>query len=309
VVNGPNTRFLYYGLKPIQEAGATGIVTLLNGFGTDAYLTRTDAAGTRTLLTDALGSTVAVADAAGVVQTQYTYEPFRTTAVTGLSDANEFQYTGRENDGTGLHYYRARYYHPGPQRFVSEDPIEFDGGGVNLYVYVANNPIVLIDPFGLKVNWGRYKVGNPELQRRLELLRAHLGRDIDVTGGDRTEEENEKVGGAKDSRHLIGGAVDFHVLGLSDCREAALAAESSLFHRVGYYPPNSPDPHMHVDLRKEGGHRGGDWKETRVVNGCSGVGTARRGHLAGGNADFLAEGEVRRVHEGLVSPRFDGHLG
>jgi len=34
-----------------------------------------------------------------------------------------FRYTGRENDGTGLYYYRARYYHPGAKRFIAEDPI------------------------------------------------------------------------------------------------------------------------------------------------------------------------------------------
>jgi hypothetical protein len=31
-----------------------------------------------------------------------------------------------------LRYYRARYYHPGLQRFVSEDPIGFAGGDPNL---------------------------------------------------------------------------------------------------------------------------------------------------------------------------------
>lgn len=48
-------------------------------------------------------------------------------------------------------YYWARYYHPGLQRFVSEDPIGFEGGDVNLYVYVANNPLGFIDPLGLEV--------------------------------------------------------------------------------------------------------------------------------------------------------------
>jgi hypothetical protein len=44
---------------------------------------------------------------------------------------------------------RARYYHPALQRFISEDPIEFDGGDVNLYVYVGNDPIDDTDPLGL----------------------------------------------------------------------------------------------------------------------------------------------------------------
>jgi hypothetical protein len=38
----------------------------------------------------------------------------------------------------GLKYSWARYYHPGRQRLVSEDPIGFAGGDVNLYGYVAS---------------------------------------------------------------------------------------------------------------------------------------------------------------------------
>jgi RHS repeat-associated protein len=59
------------------------------------------------------------------------------------------RFTGREEDGTALNYYRARYYHPGLQRFISEDPIGFAGGDTNLYAYVANNPLLFVDPFGL----------------------------------------------------------------------------------------------------------------------------------------------------------------
>ena len=62
-------------------------------------------------------------DNAGTVQTEYTYEPFGNTTVSGASNSSSYQYTGRENDGTGLYYYRARYYHPGLQRFISEDQL------------------------------------------------------------------------------------------------------------------------------------------------------------------------------------------
>jgi uncharacterized protein RhaS with RHS repeats len=34
-------------------------------------------------------------------------------------------------------------------RFISEDPIGFDGGDVNLYAYAGNNPVNLTDPPGL----------------------------------------------------------------------------------------------------------------------------------------------------------------
>ncbi len=47
-----------------------------------------------------------------------------------------------------LYYYRARYYDAGLGRFISEDPKGFGGDSLNLYGYVANNPIVYIDPHG-----------------------------------------------------------------------------------------------------------------------------------------------------------------
>jgi type VI secretion system secreted protein VgrG len=64
--------------------------------------------------------------------------------------AMAYTFTGREWDKeTGLYYYRARYYDPMEGRFISKDPIGFDGGDVNLYGYVGNNPENLTDPSGL----------------------------------------------------------------------------------------------------------------------------------------------------------------
>ncbi len=111
-------------------------------------LSRTDAAGTRALLGDGLGSTLGLTDPSGTVTTSYSYEPFGKTSPAGSANANPAQFTGRENDGTGLYYYRSRYYHPGLQRFTSEDPLGFGGGDVNLHAYVGNDPVNLTDPSG-----------------------------------------------------------------------------------------------------------------------------------------------------------------
>jgi RHS repeat-associated protein len=151
-INGTVTEFLYDRLNPVQEtSGATILANILPGLGIDGFLTRTDvvAGVTSHFLIDTLGSPVAVTDNAGAVQTEYTYEPFGKTTFSGTSNSSSYQYTGRENDGTGLYYYRNRYYHPQLQRFISEDPIEFGGGGFNRYPYVGNNPLRYIDPFGL----------------------------------------------------------------------------------------------------------------------------------------------------------------
>jgi RHS repeat-associated protein len=148
-INGSNTSFLYDGLNPVQEQAGSSIRNLLTGLGVDEFLTRDDGTGTRGLLGDALGSTLALVDEGGAVAATYTYDPFGTTTVTGSPGPNTLTYTGREDDGTGLKYYRARYYHPGLQRFISEDPLGFEGGDPNLYAYVANNPVQWTDPLGL----------------------------------------------------------------------------------------------------------------------------------------------------------------
>jgi RHS repeat-associated protein len=46
-------------------------------------------------------------------------------------------------------YSWARYYHPGLQRFISEDPIGLEAGDVNFYAYVGNNPLNFVDPLGM----------------------------------------------------------------------------------------------------------------------------------------------------------------
>jgi RHS repeat-associated protein len=61
----------------------------------------------------------------------------------------ELRLPGSENDDIGLYCYRARYYHPGVQRFISEDPIGLFGGDTNLSGYVANSPLAFTDPLGL----------------------------------------------------------------------------------------------------------------------------------------------------------------
>jgi RHS repeat-associated protein len=147
-INGAATEFLYDGNNPAQEL-VPGITTsLLTGLGIDEYFARTDLVGMRTFLTDALGSTVALADPAGAVETQYTYQAFGATTVTGAPSTNPFGWTGRELDGTSLQFLRARYYSPTLHRFISEDPLG-PVGGRNYYRYVQNNPLTLTDPTGL----------------------------------------------------------------------------------------------------------------------------------------------------------------
>jgi RHS repeat-associated protein len=142
---GITTAFLYDLVNPVQElSGTTPTANLLVG-GLDKVFMRTDTTQ-QNFLTDAIGSTIALTDGTGAITSSYVYDAFGNVSTTG-GGGNPIEYTGRENDGSGLYFYRSRYYNPRFQRFISKDPLGF-GGGINLYAYVGNNPILFRDPFG-----------------------------------------------------------------------------------------------------------------------------------------------------------------
>lgn len=174
-INGETTQYLYDRHDVVQEIRDSAVsATYLRSLNVDEPFARY---GTGTTASaeyyhaDGLGSVLVLTSAAGAVQTTYTYDPFGNTSVTGGSSANPFQFTGRENDGTGLYYYRARYYIPALHRFLTEDPLNLsrlrrlfdkypeaqffyhlylsDPQRQNAYAYVGNAPMTYVDPFGL----------------------------------------------------------------------------------------------------------------------------------------------------------------
>jgi len=207
---GGTTQFLYDGANPVQEiSGGSASANLLTG-GVDEYFQRTDSTGASGFITDALGSTVALTDSTGTVQTtSYTFEPFGNTTVTGSATTNSFAYTGRELDFSGsspaggLYYYGFRYYNPTLQRFVSEDPIGFVGG-TNVYSYAGNSPAEFIDPFGLdkkKKGFDRClkeNAHNYSLVGFVDLVTGSIAPYLDLEGTDLSESVLGNVVGGND---------------------------------------------------------------------------------------------------------------
>jgi RHS repeat-associated protein len=110
------------------------------------------AAGITYYLTyDQVGSLRVVADAAGDVVKRIDYDSFGNI----LNDTNPsfevpFGFAGGLHDrDTGLVRFGYRDYDPDTGRWTAKDPIFFSGGDTDLYGYVLNDPVNLVDPYGL----------------------------------------------------------------------------------------------------------------------------------------------------------------
>ncbi len=103
------------------------------------------------LLYDQVGSLRAVVDNAGNIIKQIDYDSFGNI----INDSNSsfavpIGFAGGLYDAdTGLVRFGARDYDPSIGRWTAKDPIDFAGGSANLFEYVFNGPVNLVDPYGL----------------------------------------------------------------------------------------------------------------------------------------------------------------
>jgi RHS repeat-associated protein len=104
---------------------------------------------------DHLGSTTTMTDAAGALVEETAFYPYgrprNKYQPRGLQ--NPYQFSEKERDAeSGLSYFGQRFYSPTISRWISTDPLEEAGGGLNLYSYVRQNPLRYRDPNGAEVD-------------------------------------------------------------------------------------------------------------------------------------------------------------
>lgn len=100
------------------------------------------------------GSSQLELDGDGNVISMEEYYPYGGTAILTARSQTEVKYktvrySGKERDATGLYYYGYRYYQPWAGRWLSSDPAG-TVDGLNLFRMVLNNPVIFVDPDGLR---------------------------------------------------------------------------------------------------------------------------------------------------------------
>lgn len=146
------TRYIYgVGGNLLAEADGLGNITkyYIHGLGLLAMVTPSDQ--TYCYHFNPIGSTIAMTNQSQTMVNQYVYDPFGKVTNQTETVLQPFKFVGQHGimtEPNGFYYMRARYYDPGVGRFISEDPIGFDGGGINLNAYVGNNPLMSVDPDG-----------------------------------------------------------------------------------------------------------------------------------------------------------------
>jgi len=151
--NSGTSIFAYDGYNLDEETNSSGtaVARYTQGPSIDEPLTMLRGGTTNFYDEDGLGSVTSLTNNTGSISQTYGYDSFGKQTSSSGSLTNPFQYTAREFDAeTNLYYYRARYFDPGPGRFLAEDPEGFNAG-VNFYAYTLNNPTTYVDPFGLDV--------------------------------------------------------------------------------------------------------------------------------------------------------------
>ncbi len=170
------TYYVYDGMRVIQErtGSSAHIPTVSYTRGTDLSGSLEGAGGIGGLLArshgyssgnwsthnfyhaDGNGNVTYLVDSSQGLAASYRYDPYgRTISSSGsLASANGYRFSSKEHFDRGiqsgwmpLYYYGYRWYAPIMQRWVNRDPI-LERGGINLYGFVANEPISKIDPTG-----------------------------------------------------------------------------------------------------------------------------------------------------------------
>jgi RHS repeat-associated protein len=219
IVNAVETRYV---VDPggslsqvLAETNASGVITAYYVYGLGLISKITPAGQAYYYHYDGIGSTIGITDASGNIVNKYAYDAFGKVLSQTETIPNPFKYVGRfgvMDEGNGLLYMRARYYDPQVGRFINKDPIGL-AGGLNMYAYVGNDPINLLDPTGLQSDEARVTQGQFWVSAGMIGVGATIGITTGWTGFG-TVAAVALVGAG--TANLAGGAIGFCLVNYYD---------------------------------------------------------------------------------------------
>ena len=137
---------------------------------------------------DAQGNIIGILDSNGNVVVQYYYDAWGNHTVSGsnitLGKLNPFRYRGYYYDTeTGLYFLQTRYYDPEVGRFLNRDSVSYADpetiGGLNLYAYCLNNPVIYVDPYGTS-EWWQWFISGLEILAGVFLVGTGVASGVGV---------------------------------------------------------------------------------------------------------------------------------
>ena len=145
-VNGDTSRYIFDGWSIVAETNKEGEIKSREVRGYELLKKETKEAG-YFYHQNEHGDIIYLSNTAGKIENSYSYDVFGNIREEKENVENVFKYAGEQLDSETQQYYlRARFYNPIVGRFTQEDV--YRGDGLNLYVYVVNNPLLWIDPSG-----------------------------------------------------------------------------------------------------------------------------------------------------------------
>jgi RHS repeat-associated protein len=135
----------------LEEKDGGGVLQARYSYGA-GLLAMVRGGSTAFRMSDAFGSTGALANTAGAITDQYQYDAYGNAVSAVGSTVNAYRYRGERLDAdSGLYQLRARSYSPAQGRFMTRD--QFSGrtevpGSLHRYMYANADPVNRIDPSG-----------------------------------------------------------------------------------------------------------------------------------------------------------------
>jgi RHS repeat-associated protein len=162
---------------------------------------------------DHLGSIRELTTSTGTLVGRYDYDPYgRRTTVSGGSISPDFGFAGMyHHNRTSFNLTQYRAYSADFGRWISRDPLQ-ELGGLNVYRYVAGNPMNWVDPLGLDADIYvvRTSRGSPTVVKVFEngqYLGAYVGNSVD--GGLVNSDYSAGKGGPADGTYELKPRTDW----------------------------------------------------------------------------------------------------